>query len=317
MSVIYWCPARNIPTGGVRVIYRHADVMNTLGVDAQIYHWHNPAFACSWFEHQSRIKRDRTLHLKKDFSILPEGVSVEIGQKLHAVGAKYGLFVQNSVYALFGGNHTQAKAVAEAYRAADLILTISDHTTAFVKQVFPQVDVNKIVQLTPSVRGVTPGRKRKIITYMPRKLPRHAGFIEEIGHHLLPPTWKLRSIDKMTQEQVFAHLAESAIFISLSEFEGLGLPPIEAALAGNLVVGYTGEGGDEYFDLPQFTRVHTGDMLGLFKALQDAIVRAEAGVLQSPEMMQANERLRAMYSEEAERQSLMRLKEKIGEVMGQ
>ena len=38
---------------------------------------------------------------------------------------------------------------------------------------------------------------------------------------------------------------EWKIFLSFSSLEGLGLPPVEAALAGNHVIGYTGEGGNE------------------------------------------------------------------------
>ena len=32
--------------------------------------------------------------------------------------------------------------------------------------------------------------------------------------------------------------------------EGLGMPPIEAAVAGNKVIGYRGRGGNEYWQKP-------------------------------------------------------------------
>ena len=34
--------------------------------------------------------------------------------------------------------------------------------------------------------------------------------------------------------------------VLLSNLEGLGLPPLETTIAGNKVIGYTGEGGKEY-----------------------------------------------------------------------
>ena len=44
---------------------------------------------------------------------------------------------------------------------------------------------------------------------------------------------------------VWAFLYFSAVYCS--NLEGLGLPPLETAIAGNKVIGYTGEGGKEYW----------------------------------------------------------------------
>ena len=48
--------------------------------------------------------------------------------------------------------------------------------------------------------------------------------------------------------------------MSFSDLEGLGIPPIEAALFKNKVIGYTGEGGNEYWKKPIFTFVRSGDI---------------------------------------------------------
>ena len=42
--------------------------------------------------------------------------------------------------------------------------------------------------------------------------------------------------------------------------EGLGMPPIEAAVTGNKVIGYTGRGGTEYLKKPIFTEVPHGNI---------------------------------------------------------
>lgn len=47
----------------------------------------------------------------------------------------------------------------------------------------------------------------------------------------------------------------SRIFLSFSDLEGLGLPPIEAALCGNYVIGYHGGGGREYWRAPTLSRL--------------------------------------------------------------
>ena len=42
--------------------------------------------------------------------------------------------------------------------------------------------------------------------------------------------------------------------------EGLGIPPIEAAIAGIKVIGYTGRGGTEYWKKPIFTEIPHGNI---------------------------------------------------------
>ena len=42
--------------------------------------------------------------------------------------------------------------------------------------------------------------------------------------------------------------------------EGLGMPPIEAAIAGNKVIGYPGRGGTEYWKKPIFTEIPHGNI---------------------------------------------------------
>ena len=45
------------------------------------------------------------------------------------------------------------------------------------------------------------------------------------------------------------------------------MPPIEAAIAGNKVVGYTGEGGKEIWKKPIFTEIHNGDVINFVKQI--------------------------------------------------
>lgn len=59
--------------------------------------------------------------------------------------------------------------------------------------------------------------------------------------------------------------------MSFSELEGFGLPPYEAALLGNLVVGYPGSGGDEFFRRPVFRKVENGDLVSYVEEIMTAI----------------------------------------------
>ena len=75
----------------------------------------------------------------------------------------------------------------------------------------------------------------------------------------LPKSWKTKSIHNLKQKDVYKYLVKSKIFLSFSELEGLGLPPVEAAIAGNKVIGYTGEGGKGYWQEPIFTEIPNGN----------------------------------------------------------
>ena len=76
----------------------------------------------------------------------------------------------------------------------------------------------------------------------------------------MPKKWILKNLNNLSYEKYLTILKKSKIFLSFSSLEGLGLPPVEAALAGNHVIGYTGEGGNEYWQEPLFTKVGSGEI---------------------------------------------------------
>ena len=78
----------------------------------------------------------------------------------------------------------------------------------------------------------------------------------------------LKDLNDLTETQTYKMLKKSKIFLSFSSFEGLPLPPAEAALAGNFVIGYTGEGGNEYWKKPLFRRIHSGEIIPFVKAVK-------------------------------------------------
>ena len=64
----------------------------------------------------------------------------------------------------------------------------------------------------------------------------------------------------VSEKKIIKSLSISKIFLSFSNFEGLGIPPIEAALSGNKVIGYVGGGGLEYWKKPIFIKVENGEI---------------------------------------------------------
>ena len=48
--------------------------------------------------------------------------------------------------------------------------------------------------------------------------------------------------------------------MQFGSFEGLPAPPVEAAISGNYVIGYHGNGGKEYWSEPNFTEINAGNI---------------------------------------------------------
>ena len=102
---------------------------------------------------------------------------------------------------------------------------------------------------------------------MSRKLPHHSNLVKDFLLKYLPKNWHIIDLNNLDEKKVYKSLSKSKIFLSFSSFEGLGLPPIEAALAGNFVIGYTGEGGSEYWKKPIFTEINSGDIILFVKKI--------------------------------------------------
>lgn len=124
-------------------------------------------------------------------------------------------------------------------------------------------------------------RKRQI-AFMPRKRPVEAQLLKSMFVSLYPALVDVPwvEIHNMGRAQVAQVLAESQVFASLSHFEGLGLPPLEAMAAGCAVVGFTGHGGAEYATPENGRWVAEGDLEAFVHALA-ADVQADATVLQA------------------------------------
>jgi glycosyltransferase involved in cell wall biosynthesis len=81
---------------------------------------------------------------------------------------------------------------------------------------------------------------------MPRKLSDHFHILSLFLFNKLSKKWKIESLNNLDEKKLFLKLCKSKIFLSFSYTEGFGMPPLEAAIAGNKVIGYTGGGGKEY-----------------------------------------------------------------------
>ena len=270
-SIIYICPTgNNKPTGGIKIIYRHVEILSKLlpeEIESKIFHFEDVNFKCDWFTHNVNFKKNTSFDPNKEFVIIPEWMAVYHAKMLQKAEVKYGIFVQNGFFLhTKPSNNFKDHEVHEAYEKAKIIISYSDEITECIKLTFPKSS-EKIFRINVSVDNKKFcyteeifKSKENLITYMPRKKAEHAKKLLFILQHHLPKNWEIKSIDNLKELEVVRFLEKSKIFLSFSELEGFGLPPVEAALCGNFVIGYTGESGKEYWEPPIFEEIFSGDL---------------------------------------------------------
>lgn len=221
-----------------------------------------------WYNEEINLKNSFKLNSKSDFVILPEIFAHFADDFLIKKDIPYAIFVQNG-YAIFPTNNR--KKLNFAYNRAKYILSYSKNIDKCVIKAFPKCK-KKIIKVIPFINAnkLKPNNKQNLITYMPRKLFKHSELLLSFLKRQLPKKWKFKALVNLNEEKVFYFLRKSKIFMSFSDLEGLGMPPIEAAIAGNQVIGYTGEAGREYWKKPIFTEIKNGELLNFCeKVLQN------------------------------------------------
>ena len=306
INIIYICTAEKGPSGGAKIVYDHSNHinrLNILNVTSEVLHiqkkkiskWNtslkkkfkignvysgwtakditvNKSFKSKWFKNNINNKKNFSFDKKVDFVIFPE-IFAHLAKDL-CIDKKipYAIFALNG-YTLKSTNNY--KILDDSYKNAKFILSVSKNISHCVKLAFPNCS-NKILLTSLSVDAEKinfKAKKNNLITYMPRKLSQHSDLVMFFLKKYLPNSWKIKKIHNVNEKKVFYYLSKSKIFLSFTHFEGLGMPPIEAALAGNKVIGYTGEGGKEIWHKPIFTEVPNGDILKfvdeILKSLSD------------------------------------------------
>lgn len=130
------------------------------------------------------------------------------------------------------------------------IVSTSQYITRYIKFVHPEV-VTIPVRLgyDKSIFHAVNSVKKKQIAYMPRRRGEDAQrIIKALKRRGALKGWNVVAIDSLPAQAVANILRESMIFLSFSQREGFGLPPLEAMACGCLVVGFHGLGGAEFFD---------------------------------------------------------------------
>ena len=296
------CPDRPKPTGGMKTIYRQAEILCDAGYDASVVHGRR-GFRAGWFGNRSPVVAAEDVNPgPDDIVVVPEVFSQAFGdepparsmrsrlrfrqappempwQTIHDLIGRSGHLVILSLnpYGTFRGSSLDSLYSPNPYADPRLlaVLTISKDAEAYLQYAFPKVRVvNFTKAVDPSVFSEATTEKVRQVCFMPRKnqndaiqilnLLRSRGALE--GFETVP-------IDGLPEAEVAEVMRRSLVFLSLSHAEGLPRPPMEAMLSECLVVGYHGRGGREYILSPHAFGFEEGDVLGVARAMEEILAR--------------------------------------------
>ena len=305
MTVYYICPVNDqTPYGGVLVLYRHVDALNAAGIDARLVHGVR-GFRCDWFENDTpvayapfEVTDDDVLALPEELGALPATFSPGIPQ----VSIDQNAYLSHLPAACRAG---RAPWLFEPSGLARRRLLFRRQLPIPVLRV-SHLDLRRAFLSYGSDEFFAPQEpKRRQIAYMPRKRPVDAHAVLSIltARGALDG-WDMTSIERMPRGEVAKVMRESALFLSMSQREGFGMPPVEAMACGCYVIGYTGFGGTEYFDSRFTTAVPDGDIYAFACAVESWLPSwtPESAVSLG---LEASRFVREKYSPDAERASLV------------
>lgn len=299
-NIIYLLPAQKFPSGGAKSIYQHSNIINSIrddSISSSILHYKKKKLSkyidsikkkfitnninktnfgydfkdfevvknfrpnSNWISKVNiQSKNSFSFNNATDFIIIPEIIAHFAKDICIKHNIKYAILV----FGVYHMNQTSnLNLLNEVYKKAEFLINVSDDTKKSFKKIFPNIN-KKFFRINLSVYSPNNKilkRKHNFITCMPRKLKEDFHLLKFFLNNKLSKNWKIIDLTNFSNKQIINYLIKSKIFLSFSNFEGLGLPPLEAALTGNKVIGYTGQAGIEYFKSPIFERIYKGDIL--------------------------------------------------------
>lgn len=320
-TVYYLCPEHATPVGGVRVIYRHVDILNQHGIPAYVVH-QTPGFRVKWFENQTpivywrnsrltrfldRIKRrtrpSATIDLNisggknskisdKDILVIPELYGPDLAGA-YGRGIKKVVLNQNC-YLTFNGYSFQHDRLITPYRHPDVLATLinSEDGEAYLHHAFPDLPLARFrLSIDPQIFFYGAEKKKQICFSQIKNRSDALQVINILKFRGVLNDYGLAPFINVPQREVARLCRESLIFLSFGYPEGFGLPAAEAMASGCVVIGFHGGGGKEFFR-PEFSYpIQQGDIVQFASTVEQVIKDYET----SPDSVLAKGRMAADF----------------------
>ena len=290
-AIYYLCPDNAAPAGGIRMIYRHVDLLNEAGHNAVVLH-HREGFSCRWFEHSTPIASAPSTRLSADdILVVPE---------LHAPfvdripdGPRL-ICLNQGAYITF--KYLPAPRTL-SYDAFDAVLTVSPDSAEYLRFAFPGARVS-IVDPRHRSRRVPPWIGAAAEADRDDASPPPRGCRARAAPAGRPPE---RLVHREHRGSVRAGDGRSApLLADLPRIRKAGgLRPAGGGGDGGrlYVIGFSGFGGREIFDPAVSAPIEDGDVLAMARATAEVMALYEDDPGAVRELgARASERVLARYS---------------------
>lgn len=266
------------PNGGVKILFEYAQALIDNGYEAAIlipgahlYPSDCPKnYKPDWFETSVPVYDDVRVVNSKDIVVMHEE-GIWCFEHIALYNPKF-IMINQGLQSSITDNVGMFISYSFAKRVYDSclgVIAISPYIAEGVNKLFNVKKSNIHIIENPVDDFFKPGDKQNTILIM-NKQPNNvvAKMILKIVSERYPE-WENKHINNMSLKQVAEEMSKAKIFMFLStpHGEGSSLPPIEAALSGCSVVGYSGLGSRYYYKLPIFTEIEYNDVTGFISVL--------------------------------------------------
>lgn len=301
MAFHYWLvlhPDVNRPIGGVKQMHRLAESISSCGRQATIIQDdHN--FHPGWFSSNvDTISHRDWLAMRNRGSLSPSNVLIFPETYISSItnyanGLPSVVFNQNASYT-FGLSSSRSILAPDRtlslYSSSNIkhVLCVSQYDCDFLSRfIFPGTEnVSCIINGLEDNLFLPISQKKKRIVYMPRKNTLDASVVHCLLRQISAlADWSVVPITNKSHFEVIDLLRSSLLFLSFGHPEGFGLPVAEALASGCGVVGYSGLGGRELFDIGARHKIASEIQVGDWGAFVTKVVSFDTLLRQNPKLL--------------------------------
>lgn len=271
MNIYYICPDLKSPSGGVKRLYSHVEILRSGGLPAHILHF-KKGFRIDWFSSIAPVKYfdDDIQWTPSDVLVFPEGLAPII-KKFKSTPFRKIIIALSHSYIFpqlpMGENWNDYNIEA--------VITPSRLVKDFVSWSMGIKNVYLFkTSIDHSLFNQTKSIKKLQVAYIPRK-DNTAEIIEKIIKSRKTINVNFVKIENKPIEQYAEVLKESAIFLTTSAHEGIHRSVLEAMACGCICIGYDAIGAKEYIiasgDKQNFVTVENMNYIDCAKDLEELV----------------------------------------------